>query len=73
MYLISLQLKNMINALFASKEGGARRLQSAKKISFGWKVITDMYKRECRRQDAGHTRMVPKLREIHIIRDSGPG
>ena len=44
-----LQLKNMINALFASKEGGARRFQSANDVSFGWKAIADMYKRECKR------------------------
>ena len=29
-----------------------------------------MYKRECERADRGVARMVPKLREIHIIRDS---
>ena len=30
----------------------------------------DLYTRECCRQDNSHARMVPKLREIHIIRDS---
>jgi len=60
----------MINALFASKDGGARRFQTATKVSFGWKAIVDMYKRECTRRDSGHARMIPKLREIHIIRDS---
>lgn len=29
-----------------------------------------MYKRECERADRGVARMVPKLREVHIIRDS---
>ena len=64
------QLKNMINALFASKEGGTRKFQTGTGTAIGWKVIVDMYTRECCRRDSGHARMVPKLRETHIIRDS---
>ena len=30
----------------------------------------EMYKRECEWADRGVARMVPKLREVHIIRDS---
>ena len=59
----------MINALFASKEGGSRNFQTADGISFGWKVIIDLYARECQRRDSGQARMVPKLREVHILRD----
>lgn len=29
-----------------------------------------MFNRECERADKGVARMVPKLREVHIIRDS---
>ena len=56
MLCISTAAKNMINALFASKEGGARRFQSADEISFGWKAVTGKHKRECRRRDGGHAR-----------------
>ena len=59
----------MINALFALKDGDLEAL-SPSGIQFGWKAIVDMYKRECERRDSGVARMVPRLREIHIIRDS---
>jgi len=39
-------------------------------VSFGWKAIVDLHARKCRRRDSGQARMVPKLREIHILRDS---
>ena len=60
----------MINALFSSRDGGTRKFQTSDGIRFGWQAIVDMYGRECLRRDGGHARMVPKLREIHIIRDS---
>jgi len=60
----------MIIALFSSKEGGTRKFKTSTGISFGWQAIADMYERECQRQDNGHTRMIPKLREIHSLRDS---
>ena len=37
---------------------------------FGWKTIVDMYRRECKRRDSGYARMIPKLHETHILRDS---
>ena len=37
---------------------------------FGWDAIIGMYKRECEWRSDGRERMVPKLREIHVIRDS---
>ena len=30
----------------------------------------NMYSRECQRQEKGQTRMIPKLREAYILRDS---
>lgn len=33
-------------------------------------VFQEMFTRECERADKGVARMVPKLREVHIIRDS---
>ena len=60
----------MINALYASQEGGTRDFQDGNGITFGWKTIVDMFARECQRRDRGHARMVPKLLETHILRDS---
>ena len=59
----------MINALFASKVRGTRMFQNATGTLFGWQAIVDMYQRECKKHDSGHARMIPRLREIHIIRD----
>ena len=44
--------------------------QNATGTSFGWQAIVDMYQRKCKRRESGHARMIPRLREIHIIRDS---
>ena len=32
--------------------------------------MQEMFNRECERADKGVAQMVPKLREVHIIRDS---
>ncbi|XP_065905179.1 uncharacterized protein [Dysidea avara] len=64
------QLKNMINALFSSQEGGTRTFTAADGTTFGWKAILDLYSRECQRRDQGHARMIPKLREVHVLRDA---
>ena len=44
--------------------------QNATGTSFGWQAIVDMYQRECKGRESGHARMIPRLHEIHIIRDS---
>ena len=59
----------MVNALHSSREGGTRNF-SIDGISFGWQAIVDMYERECARAKEGNARMIPKLREAYIIRDS---
>ena len=59
----------MINALHSSCDGGTRQL-TLDGIWFGWNTIINMYERECQRVRNGNARMVPKLREVHIIRDS---
>ena len=63
------QLKNQINALFSSRPGGTKSF-NLDGIDFGWQAIQGMFARECERRDAGKARMVPKLRETHVIRDS---
>ena len=65
-----MQLKNMINALFSSQSGGTKSFCNDKGTGFGWKAIFDLYTRECSRRDAGSARMVPKLRESYVLRDS---
>ena len=59
----------MINTLFFSKLDGTKNF-TLDGISFGWKPIVSMYEQECQRVSSGMTRMVLKLKEIHIIRDS---
>ena len=59
----------MVNALFSSKENGTKSFV-VDNVTFGWKPITLMYERECTRVNKGLTRMVPKLKEVHMIRDS---
>lgn len=59
----------MINALFSSKHGGTKSFQ-LDGVHFGWDSIVSMYSRECERAWSGLTRMIPKLKEIYIIRDS---
>jgi len=61
----------MINALFSSKSGGTKLLQRGKdNSSFGWSTIVDMYTREVDRARQQQTRMIPRLKEAHVIRDA---
>ena len=59
----------MVNALFSSKDSG-NKLFELEDEHFGWQSICSMYERECNRVRTGLTRMIPKLKEIHIIRDA---
>ena len=59
----------MINALFSSRVGGTKSFVFDD-VEYGWNTIVAMYGRECERVKQGLTRMVPRLKEIHIIRDS---
>ena len=61
----------MINALFSSQTGGTKNFRYSKDGSmFGWKAIIDLYARECQRRETGQARIVPKLRETYVLRDS---
>ena len=60
----------MINALFSSKDGGTKEFRRGDRVSFGWNTITDLYKREIARVGQGCTRMVPRLKEAHCLRDA---
>lgn len=61
----------MVNALFSSKTGGTKLFQRGyEKSAFGWDAIIEMYKREVNKARQQQTRMIPHLKEIHILRDS---
>ena len=61
----------MINALFSSKNGGTKQFQCGKeKSSFGWASIIDMYRRDVHGARQQQTRMVPRLKEVHVLRDA---
>jgi len=61
----------MINALFSSKSGGTKLFQRGKyNSSFGWSTIVDTYSREVDRARKQQTRMIPRLKEVHVIRDA---
>ena len=64
-----MQLKNMINALYSSQRGGTKCFEMDG-INFGWKAISDMYKREIERRNLGAARMIPRLRESYVLRDA---
>ena len=61
----------MINALFSSKSGGTKLFRRGKDhCNFGWDTIIHMYQREVARAKQQQTRMVPRLKEVHCIRDA---
>jgi len=60
----------MVNALFSSKKDGMKHFNRGECIEFGWKAIIDIFEHESGRVRDGHTRMIAKLCEAHIIQDS---
>lgn len=61
----------MINALFSSKSDGTKLFQRGQHHGvFGWDSIVAMYQREVCRAKQNLTRMVPRLKEVHVVRDS---
>ena len=67
------QLKNMINALFQSRDtaGGTKLFKTQQDLPyFGWRQIKDMYNREEERINRGQLRAIPGLLRSHIERDA---
>ena len=61
----------MINALFSSKIGGTKQFQRGKEnSSFGWTTIIEMYKREVNPARQQQIHMIPRLKEVHVLRDA---
>ena len=65
-FMISEQLKNMINVLHSSCDGGTKKF-TLNGNQFGWKAIIKMYECEGHQVSSGIARMIPKLWEVHII------
>ena len=59
----------MMNALFSSKASGTKSF-NLDGVEFGWSAIEMLYERECNRVKEGKTHTVPRLKEVHVIRDS---
>ena len=61
----------MINALCSLKIGGTKQFQHGKEnSSFGWTTIIEMHEREVNQPRQQQTRMVPHLKEVHVLRDA---
>ena len=56
----------MINALFSSRSGGTKSFV-LDGVIFGWNSVTKMFERECQRISNGLTKMIPWLRETHML------
>lgn len=63
-----MQLKNMIAALYSSKDGRTKSF-TINDVKFGWRVIEDMFNRETTRIEIGLPRRIPGLRESYVYRD----
>ena len=61
----------MINALFSSKSGGTKLFKRGQdNCTFGWETIIELYKRDVARAKQQLTRMIPRMKEVHCVRDS---
>lgn len=58
----------MVNALYSSKRAGTKTFK-LHGTEFGWQAIKDLWQHECAQREKGNARMVPKLRENHVLRD----
>lgn len=64
-------MKNLINQLWASRDGGAKRFVTGNgRTQFGWKSICEMWQREKLKRDNNQIRLVPSLVEAYIERDA---
>ena len=62
------QLKNMVAALYSSRENGTKYFL-LENSEFGWKSVTDMYKRELNRVENNEIRRVPDMLSSYVYRD----
>ena len=60
----------MVNAPYSSRANGGTKQFQLEGNTFGWQAVVDLYLRECERRNKGAARSVPRLREVHVLRDS---
>jgi hypothetical protein len=60
----------MVNQLWASREGGAKKFETGEGLRFGWDTVVNMWDREKDRRDSNQIRLVPGLIESYIERDA---
>lgn len=69
MSLSFIQLKNMIAALYSSRDGGIKDFRR-KDVHFGWDTIVRVYNGDLFRAKQGVSRRVRGLRYSYVVRDS---
>jgi hypothetical protein len=62
-----LQLKNIINQLWASRDGAAKQFESAEGWKLGWEAIIGMWEREKAKRDSNQ---ILYLLESYVQRDA---
>ena len=61
----------MINALFSSKVGGTKLFKRGQDhCTFGWQSIIQLYQRYVAKAKKQLTRMVPRPKEVHCVREA---
>jgi hypothetical protein len=64
------QLKNMLAALYSSRNEGGTKDLVTDGVHFGWRTIQDVYKADITRAKHGQSRRVPKLKYSYVVRDA---
>ena len=64
-----LQLKNMIAALYSSRQQGTKDF-TQENIKFGWKTVEKVFTQELERAENGLSRKVPGLKYAFVYRDN---
>ena len=63
------QLKNMIAALYSSRNKGSKKL-TLDGVEFGWETIEKIYSQEMTQAEQGLSRNVPGLKFAFVCRDN---
>ena len=63
-----MQLKNMVSALYSSKQERTKNFV-CNGVTFGWSTVEEMFEREMQRAQSGSLKRVPGLEESYVCRD----
>ena len=64
-----MQLKNMVSALYSSKQERTTKNFVCNGVTFGWSTVEEMFEREMQRAQSGSLKRVPGLKESYVYRD----